>query len=128
MGLSPAGLRRAAWAWQSRGDCAGALAIWRELAAGRPSAKDLSDKAVCEFTTGDWQAAVADLEKSLELSPSSLEAYVSLAAVRAKRGELREALEVYERGLAVKGGKGEEALRPRLLEGRDLVRDKLANP
>ncbi|MBI5881567.1 MAG: tetratricopeptide repeat protein [Elusimicrobia bacterium] len=128
MGLSPAGLRRAAWAWQSLGDCAGALTIWRELAAGRPSAKDLSDKAVCEFTTGDWQAAVADLEKALELSPSSLEAYASLAAVRAKRGELSRALEVYERGLAIKGGKGEKALRPRLLEGRDLVRDKLANP
>ncbi|MBI5622564.1 MAG: DUF2723 domain-containing protein [Elusimicrobia bacterium] len=126
MGLSTMGLRRAAWCHQSLNDCQSALSIWRELAKGRHTAKDLSDKAVCEFHTGDRKTAAADLETALKLAPDLLEAYVSLAAVHAKAGELRKALAVYDRGLAVKNGKNAAGLRPQLVEGRDLVLRRLA--
>ncbi|MFA6316113.1 MAG: DUF2723 domain-containing protein [Elusimicrobiota bacterium] len=125
-GLSPLGLRRAAWCYQGLDDCASALVVWRELAAGRASAKDLSDKAVCEFRLGNRAAAVADLEAAIALDAGSLEAYVSLAAVHAKAGEHRRALEVYDLGLAVRSGKGAAALRRQLIEGRDLTLKRIA--
>ncbi|MBI4676599.1 MAG: tetratricopeptide repeat protein [Elusimicrobia bacterium] len=127
LGLSPSGLRRAAWCYQSMDDCASALAIWKKLVAGRRSAaKDLSDKAVCEYRQGNAEVAVLDLKAALAMEPAGLEAYVSLAALYSMQGSYRLSLDVYEKGLAVKDAKGAASLREQLLEGRDLVRKRLS--
>ncbi|MFA6316114.1 MAG: tetratricopeptide repeat protein [Elusimicrobiota bacterium] len=118
--------RRIARGLQVLDRCGQALQLWGELTAGpAPTAKDFSDKAVCAYRQGDWETAVADLRRAISLAPDGVEAYVSLAAVYAGRGLLRQALDVYDRGLALKPRKEDEGLRNQLSEGRGLVLQRL---
>lgn len=121
LGLSVDGLRRAAWAYQALEECGEALRIWRLLAQkSGASAKDYSDKAVCEYRSGDWESAVSDLRRAMRISPPALEAYASLGAIYSSRGLDAEALEVYDLGLR-QGRESSPILRRQLAEGREAV-------
>ncbi|MBI4676596.1 MAG: tetratricopeptide repeat protein [Elusimicrobia bacterium] len=124
--LTPADLRRAARGYQSLDECGEALKIWDSLVRRpSPSAKDFSDRAVCAYRRGDWEGAVSDLRRAIGLAPRELEAYVSLAAVYSGRGLNKQALAVYDRGLAVEASAGDGALRRQLAEGRALVLQRI---
>jgi tetratricopeptide (TPR) repeat protein len=122
LGLRPEDQRRAAWAYQALGECGKALAIWERLAAAPgASAKDLSDKAVCEYIDGDWQKAVADLRRAIAMSPESLEASLSLGMIYAQKGLVDQAIQVYAQALAVNPAAGKEQLRRQIQDAYDVL-------
>ena len=119
--------RRIALMHQSLGDCVRALAIWEGLARQAPlPAKDLSDKAVCEYLSGRREEAVSDLLRAIELSPSGQEAYLSLGAIYAGGGFYGKALDVYGRALTFETPPAKSPIRQQIVDARDMLRRKAA--
>lgn len=120
LGLPPDGLRRAVRLYHALNRYDPALRICEGLVRGAaPTAKDFSDKGVCEYLSGDRDEGVADLQRAIELSPAGLQAYLSLGAIHAAEGDAGRALEIFERGLAVKSDGTDLEARRQLVSSRE---------
>jgi Flp pilus assembly protein TadD len=126
---SPEERRRLALGFQRSGRAARSLEILKALCAEQPSRPDLlRDKGIAESLAGDQAAALADLRAAVGLDPALLSAHLSLGTLLERKGDLRGALQAFERGSAApKAGADEEALRPLLKEGAAAAAARLRN-
>ncbi len=123
----PADLHAAALARQQLGEHGAARALLDGLVRSHPrEALYVKDRALSAYLEGDIGTAIRDLERAAQLDPGLLEAYVSLAAAHAGRGDFRAALTAAERGLAAKTRRAQPELRAKLEETRQDLRARLA--
>jgi Flp pilus assembly protein TadD len=85
-----------------------ALGAAQALAAGQTSAKDRAAKyfkeGLAEVENGDYEAAIAALEKAVKDDPKNANAYNFLGFSYRKLGDFDKAFENYERALALEPG------------------------
>lgn len=68
--------------------------------AQQPSANDLLRKAIGEQQQGQYEAAIRDYRKTLELDPNMAEAKVNLGAALSHVGQYDEAIAIYKAALS----------------------------
>ncbi|MFN7919486.1 MAG: tetratricopeptide repeat protein [Bryobacteraceae bacterium] len=71
-------VREQAWRLYDKGDLAGALALWRQIARGCPEAEDLCSLALTARRLGEVEEAEAALLKAVTIDPSLRLAHVML--------------------------------------------------
>jgi tetratricopeptide (TPR) repeat protein len=69
------------------------------LAAQEPSAEDLMNTAISEQQSGQYEAAIRDYRKVLQLSPEMVTAKVNMGAALARLGQYDEAVTAYKSAL-----------------------------
>lgn len=124
--LSAADLHRAALLHQDAKDFPQALALLDELARRTPTdAAVARDRGVCLYLSGRREEAIVALRAALVLDGQALEAYATLGSIYAALDRYPEALEVYERALALPADADASDLRAAMVKSRDEVRSTL---
>ena len=67
--------------------------------AQAPTADDLLRAAIAEQQQGDYQSAIRDYRKALQVRPDMMEAKVNLGAALSRTGQYDEAIAMYESAL-----------------------------
>ncbi len=129
LGPRSSDLHAAALLRQQLGDHVGAKELLDKLVGSHPrEALYVKDRALSAYLEGDIGTAIRDLERAAQLDPGLLEAYVSLAAAHAGRGDFRAALTAAERGLAAKTRRAQPELRAKLEQTRRELAARLGVP
>jgi serine/threonine-protein kinase len=87
---------------EARGDLAGAIALRRQIAEGRPTWRNLLELADLELRSGEIEPARRHLEQSAALVPGNTWPKAKLGELELMYGDLRRAEEIY-RGLVAAG-------------------------
>ncbi|RKY16683.1 MAG: hypothetical protein DRP63_04975 [Planctomycetota bacterium] len=91
-------------AWTEKGELGRAMADWTKLTTlstdpNRESAEALHIRGIGKHQRGDYDGAIADLTKAIELKPDYVEAFVSRGIAWAKKGEYDRAIADYTKAI-----------------------------
>ncbi len=96
-----------------RGDLAGAIEEFRLAIEQQPDRRKEAYESIAwiKAKQGDWDGAIADYNRTLELFPNSISAYLGRGDAKAKKGDSVGALADYENAIAISPTSGDALFR-----------------